>query len=214
MTSASSLARARRSLAEEVQLLDSLLRAHQLQHRRALYMQRLLDVRRRLKAVLLSCEEPSLRAGRVQHAVDAAELALERIAPAWLALRELLAQTYFMPFALCLLALLSKAATLVAQLHAGLCASYHGVAGRGRPALLALYHAPDATTALSRVFGAEAAGGAKSGLSSSECVAVQPSLPQTLAEDLGEAEDLGQVETEPCVEESIAPAAINSQDES
>eukprot|EP00966_Prymnesium_polylepis_P264449 6109624-Prymnesium_polylepis.1 len=189
------LAKARKGLAEESRTLDQLVRASQLQHRRALYMQRLVDVQRQLKAVLSTSDDRELRAGNAAAAVASAERALERIAPAWLKIRDLLAQTYFMPFALCHLALLSRAATLIAQLHAALLAAHSGVA-RGPPPILLKLHQPAGTSdsALSRAFGSEptAVAMADPGLG---CSAASSTLAPMSAElddeDLGEVEDLG-----------------------
>ena len=60
------------------------------------------------------------RASGPAAACTAIEAALDAIPPAWLKLRHLLSQTYFMPFSLACLASLSRAASLLARVHGSL----------------------------------------------------------------------------------------------
>ena len=151
-----SLREIRRELASEYRTLTSLVRANRMQHRRALYMQRVLDVHRQLRLALSASEGSEIQAGCVEPALAAAERALERIPPAWLKLRDLIAQTYFIPFALCHLALLSRSASLLSQLHFVLCTSGNATqVSRKLPCLLALHRPPisEEGSLLTRFFG-------------------------------------------------------------
>lgn len=155
----SSLRQLRSELDGEYRILSSLVRANRVQHRRALYMHRILDVHRQLRLTLAASEDREIRAGRVELALAAAERTLEQIPSAWLKLRELIAQTYFMPFALCHLALLSRSASILAKMHLVLQATL-GISNRQDhelPLLLGLHMTLDSgDTLLDRVFGSTA----------------------------------------------------------
>ena len=107
-TPADELRAARGTLAEELRALRQLLRAHRLQHHRAPYFRRVVECHK------LGVEAATAPA---DDAADAIERALHAIAPAWLELRRLLAQSYFMPYALAHLAVLSRVASLLAEQH-------------------------------------------------------------------------------------------------
>ena len=135
-TPADELRADRGTLAEELRALRQLIRAHRLQHHRAPYFRRVVE-----------CHKLGVEAATppADDAADAIERALHAIAPAWLELRRLLAQSYFMPYALAHLAVLSRVATLLAEQHPS---------GRGAAALLALRADAQRDAALARVFGA------------------------------------------------------------
>ena len=109
-------------ICSETAQLEALLFAHQLSHRRALYFQRTMCARRRVKAAIAACAKvertASLKAA--SRARLAIEVALDAIAPAWLQLRHLLSQTFFMGLALSLLAHLARLASLLVQEHKAL----------------------------------------------------------------------------------------------
>jgi hypothetical protein len=150
-----------RELASELELLERILRVSRLQHGRALYYHRLRHVQKRLAAAVSCCRPPELaQNGGKAAACTAAEVALDAIPSPWTRLRHLMAQTYFMTFALTCMALLSRAATLLARIHADLgggnggASACEGVGLMAQPRLLALAR-PRATPSafLGRVFG-------------------------------------------------------------
>ena len=111
MAAASSQPQPQQELASELATLEQLARTHRQVHRRGLYFQRLDAARRAVRAAASACA-PARRsadaAARAEAAVRAVDVALRRIPPAWSQLRRLLAQTYFMNYALVHLALLSR----------------------------------------------------------------------------------------------------------
>lgn len=154
------------ALTREYELLQRILRVSRLQHGRALYYHRLSAVRKALGAALDCCSESSLATtGGSAVALAAIERVLHAIPAPWLRLRHLMAQTYFMTFALSCLALLSRAASLLAEMHAELGGHASepmeaaGVAGY-LPSLLALARPHGSSAAvLSQIFGGANAGG-------------------------------------------------------
>ena len=97
-----------RSLRSEHALLARILKAHKLQHGRAPYYHQLRGALKRLVAADESCAPAAIElADGPAAACVAIERALNSIPAPWLKLRHLLAQTYFMPFALAGLAVLS-----------------------------------------------------------------------------------------------------------
>ena len=109
------------SLTAECELLGRILRVSQLQHGRAIYYQRLQGAQKRFLAAIGSCADSAVtRTDGPLAACKAVERALEAIPSAWAKLQHLLAQTYFMPFALACIALLSRVATLLASIHRAL----------------------------------------------------------------------------------------------
>jgi len=190
-------------LKTEAALLDSLVRVSRLQHRRAPYFARVLDMRRRLHAVL-----PGLKGGSKirSNAVANTELALHAIPAAWKEMHLLLTQSFFMPYALTHLALLARVAALLAAHHTHLRSTLPRGAPAAAPAalppprLLALSTSTSADAALGRIFGgADAAPVAASASgSAAPSVSTQQQQQQQQQEDLGDAaggEDLGEAMT-------------------
>ena len=114
-------------LTAEAATLEKLVQVHRLQHRRTGYFARVLDVRRGVRAVL----------GKGAHLAQV-EQALHAIRAAWKDLQSLLIQTYFMPYAIVHLALLSRLATLLSAHHAHLRSTLRLAPAQTQPALLAL----------------------------------------------------------------------------
>jgi len=150
---AESQARGIAALREELALLDRVVNAHKVVHRRARYFQYVRMVRRHVHTVL------AVVAGRLGTALTCIERALRLVTAAWSELRHLLAQSFFMPLALVLLALLARIARLLASLHAALRSGQRAgganaaVVARDLPALLALDRPSDSDGALARLFG-------------------------------------------------------------
>ena len=130
-------------LTAEAATLEKLVQVHRLQHRRTGYFARVLDVRRRVRAVL----------GKGAHLAQV-EQALHAIRAAWKDLQSLLIQTYFMPYAIVHLALLSRLATLLSAHHAHLRSTLRiaPAPAQTQPALLALCASTSSDTALDRIF--------------------------------------------------------------
>ena len=210
-------------LTAEAAVLEKLVQVHRLQHRRAGYFARVLDVRRRVRVVL----GPGKGASMAQ-----VEQALHAIRAAWKDLQSLLIQTYFMPYALVHLALLSRLAALLTAHHAHLRSTLRlaPVAPvQTQPALLALCASTSSETALDRIFGGAAGASAPHGLptpqrktalqgsTAAAPLASQPaesSLPvASRSEDLGEPvpgeedEDFG----EPMPVEAVEPAEAEAE---
>ena len=150
---AESQARGIAALREELALLDRLVNAHKVVHRRARYFQSVRMVRRHVHTAL------AVVAGGFGTALTCIERALRLVAAAWSQLRHLLAQSFFMPLALVLLALLARIARLLASMHAALRSSQRAgganaaVVARDLPALLAPDRPSDSDDALARLFG-------------------------------------------------------------
>jgi len=110
-------------LAAEIGLLDQLVKTHRQVHRRGDYFQRVDSVRRAVHvafdAIRAGQRRPT-KGGRPVGVPDraaalaAVDRALHCIPPAWRLLQHLLAQTYFMPYALVHVAILSRLASLLA----------------------------------------------------------------------------------------------------
>ena len=202
-------------LTAEAAVLEKLVQVHRLQHRRTGYFARVLDVRRRVRAVL----GPGKGASLAQ-----VEQALHAIRAAWKDLQSLLIQTYFMPYALVHLALLSRLAALLTAHHAHLRSTLRlaPVAPvQTQPALLALCASTSSDTALDRIFGGAAAASAPHGLPPPQRksavqapLALQPAASRD-SEDLGEAvpgeeeedEDFG----EPMPVDTLEPAEVEAE---
>ena len=171
----------------EEALLGRILRVSRLQHGRAPYYHRLRDLHKRLQAVLRCCTVTALAAsGSTAMAHAAIERALDAIPPPWLKLRHLLAQTYFMPFALAGLALLSRTATLLADMHSSL-----GSTGRKTSCLLlALSHTynEEPATMLDKIF-ANGPGAASTFDTTSTPAANAKAAADDESDDLGEPMD-------------------------
>ena len=206
-------------LTAEAATLEKLVQVHRLQHRRTGYFARVLDVRRGVRAVL----------GKGAHLAQV-EQALHAIRAAWKDLQSLLIQTYFMPYAIVHLALLSRLATLLSAHHAHLRSTLRLAPAQTQPALLALCASTSSDTALDRIFGGVAAASAPHGLPTPQrksasqhgtagaSMASQPlesSLPVAPrdSEDLGEPvpgegdEDCGQ----PMPGEALEPAEVGAE---
>ena len=206
-------------LTAEAATLEKLVQVHRLQHRRTGYFARVLDVRRGVRAVL----------GKGAHLAQV-EQALHAIRAAWKDLQSLLIQTYFMPYAIVHLALLSRLATLLSAHHAHLRSTLRLAPAQTQPALLALCASTSSDTALDRIFGGVAAASAPHGLPTPQrksasqhgtaraSMASQPlesSLPVASrdSEDLGEPvpgegdEDCGQ----PMPAEALEPAEVGAE---
>ena len=206
-------------LTAEAAILEKLVQVHRLQHRRTGYFARVLDVRRGVRAVL----------GKGAHLAQV-EQALHAIRAAWKDLQSLLIQTYFMPYAIVHLALLSRLATLLSAHHAHLRSTLRLAPAQTQPALLALCASTSSETALDRIFGGVAAASAPHGLPTPQrksasqdgtagaSLASQPvesSLPVASrdSEDLGEPvpgegdEDCGQ----PMPAEALEPAEAGAE---
>ena len=190
-------------LKTEASLLYSLTKVSRLQHRRAPYFARVLDVRRRLHAVVSDLHgATSIRS----NAVANTELALQAIPAAWKEMHLLLTQSFFMPYALTHLALLARIATLLAMHHSYLRSTLPRGAPAAAPAalppprLLALSTSTSADAALARIFGGVDAAPVAvptSGSAPAPPVSMlrQPPQPQRRQPHAGEAagsEDLGE----------------------
>ena len=190
-------------LKTEASLLYSLTKVSRLQHRRAPYFARVLDVRRRLHAVVSDLHgATSIRS----NAVAKTELALQAIPAAWKEMHLLLTQSFFMPYALTHLALLARIATLLAMHHSYLRSTLPRGAPAAAPAalppprLLALSTSTSADAALARIFGGVDAAPVAvptSGSAPAPPVSMlrQPPQPQRRQPHAGEAagsEDLGE----------------------
>ena len=190
-------------LKTEASLLYSLTKVSRLQHRRAPYFARVLDVRRRLHAVVSDLHgATSIRS----NAVANTELALQAIPAAWKEMHLLLTQSFFMPYALTHLALLARIATLLAMHHSHLRSTLPRGAPAAAPAalppprLLALSTSTSADAALARIFGGVDAAPVAvptSGSAPAPPVSMlrQPPQPQRRQPHAGEAagsEDLGE----------------------
>ena len=167
-----------RSLRSEHALLARILKAHKLQHGRAPYYHQLRGALKRLVAADERCAPAAIElADGPAAACVAIERALNAIPGPWLKLRHLLAQTYFMPFALAGLAVLSRSATLLASLHSSLGGARKATA----PLLLALAQPLEKTDAvLDKIFG-DVDGG--------ESPPPAPTDSQPSAEDNGDGDD-------------------------
>ena len=215
-------------LTAEAAVLEKLVQVHRLQHRRTGYFARVLDVRRGVRTVLGPGEGASLaQVEQVLHAIRAA----------WKDLQSLLIQTYFMPYALVHLALLSRLATLLTAHHAHLRSTLRlaPVAPvQTQPALLALCASTSSDTALDRIFGGAAAASAPHGLPTPQrktalqdstagappaSQPVESSLPVTSrdSEDLGEPvpgeedEDFGEPMPVETLESAEAGAEVEAE---
>jgi len=134
-------------LAAEIELLDQLVKTHRQVHRRADYFQRIDSVRRAVHtafdalhgrwqpAVVKRCASGWLMTMAGDSLVLAAvDRALGRIPPAWRLLHHLLAQSYFMPYALVHLAILARLSTLLMSERTRLAQT--GARAAGDPPLL------------------------------------------------------------------------------
>ena len=188
------------ALTAELELLDRILRVSQLQHGRALYYHRLRGARKQLAAALSRCAETPLAAKDGPKAACAAiTCALDAIPPAWSKLRQILAQTYFMPFALSCMAILARSAKLLSHVHAILCGGLpDGVHSAAYSKLLAL--TPVASNGLSRGLGRDSSC-AHDPLPSSavgtnrnehgKCAAMSHSAAAVGVQSCGDSDDLG-----------------------
>ena len=107
-----------RELGRELELLARVVSASRQQHHRAGYYQRLRGAQKRLCEAHTCCGPLALSSTQgPEAAIASIERALHALPAPWMRLRHLLAQTFFMPFSLTCLAVLSRSASLLAQLH-------------------------------------------------------------------------------------------------
>jgi hypothetical protein len=187
-------------LGKELELLKRVVGVSRQQHRRGIYYQRLRGATNRILAAHARCSPTAIVSpGGGLHGLAAIEDALNAVPAAWTPLRQLLVQTYFMPFALTCLALLSRSATVLAKLHAKLLVE-NPSHPRGAAAadsvvtrLLELGPAPPARgEALERVFRQGPAGTTSEDahrLAEAPGLAAVWKLTDGLADDLGEPVD-------------------------
>jgi hypothetical protein len=134
-------------LAAEIDVLNQLVKTHRQVHRRADYFQRIDSVRRAVRTAFDALQERRQPGMVKRHvfgglltvpgeslALAAVDRALDRIPPAWRLLHHLLAQSYFMPYALVHLAVLARLSTLLTQERT--CLAQSGARTAGDPPLL------------------------------------------------------------------------------
>eukprot|EP00967_Tisochrysis_lutea_P057516 scaffold72937_cov38-Tisochrysis_lutea.AAC.1 len=138
------------ALASELQLLDQLTKTHRQVHRRGHYFQRVDWVRRAVHAA-------SHALHRRRGALEALDVALQRIPVAWRLLKHLMAQTYFMPYALVHMAILARLAVILAAERAEI-AGAGGVPAAGKPPLLCVLAASAAAQGESEQMGSSEPG--------------------------------------------------------